>query len=111
MKIPESLKTEKFQRGFEAAFVILILLILPMWGAGRGKYAGGGDAGGVCGRIDCLRGAVFRAASGPLGEESRCSPGGGGHNSCGGCDGIEPVALNTDLGKGLTQGKDLNLEI
>lgn len=41
MKIHEALKTEKFQRSFGAALIVFLLAIIPAWGEGHGKYAGG----------------------------------------------------------------------
>ena len=39
MKIPEALKTEKAEMAFSAAFVFIVLIILPM--LPLGKYGGG----------------------------------------------------------------------
>ena len=41
MKIIEALKTDKARHVFEAALVIVLLIILPMLGRHMGKYGGG----------------------------------------------------------------------
>jgi len=43
MKIPESLKTEESQRNFEAALVVVLLIVIPA----VGHYTGGKYGGGI----------------------------------------------------------------
>jgi peptidoglycan biosynthesis protein MviN/MurJ (putative lipid II flippase) len=41
MKLPETLKSETAQHAFEATFIVVVLIILPMLGDSMGKYGGG----------------------------------------------------------------------
>jgi hypothetical protein len=41
MKLPETLKSETAQHAFEATFIVVVLMILPMLGDWMGKYGGG----------------------------------------------------------------------
>jgi hypothetical protein len=41
MKLHERLKSETAQQAFEATFIVVVLIILPMLGDWMGKYGGG----------------------------------------------------------------------